>query len=487
MVPEFREYERFSTTVINASLLPVMDHYLASLSTELATVGYNRGFLTMTSAGGMLDLNTVRRLPVRTILSGPAAGVAGANLVARSADLNRFITCDMGGTSTDVCVIEEQRPTVISETVLAGYPIRGLQLEINTVGAGGGSVAHAGADNLLQVGPQSAGADPGPAAYGRGGLLPTVTDANLVLGRLGGDRIFGGAIKPDPDRAKAATGELGQRLGLETESLAEGIVRVAVARMAGAIRAGSVEKGRNPADFVLMPFGGAGPMHGCDLAEELGITEVLVPICPGNLSALGLAAVDYRQELVRTWPRRLDDIRHEEIRSLLAAQQSTGRKLPIVSGLSAECIRFEHAFDMRYSRQMFEITVPIPVARPSPRALSAAFLTLYERTYGYANPSGSIEVVNLRTMVVGEVPKPVLPTVPTRTTPSVPRAMRRVYFRGVASDWPIYDRLVLAAADEFTGPAIIEEPNATTVILPSWTGKVDPWGNLRLSWKGRPS
>jgi N-methylhydantoinase A len=481
VVPEFREYERFSTAVINAFLLPVMDRYLAGLDRALAEAGCGGRLTTMSSAGGTLDIRTVRRLPVRTILSGPAGGVAGALWVANAARLDRFITCDMGGTSTDVCVIENGKPALVSETAFAGYPLKGLQYDINTVGAGGGSIAYAEADSILKVGPRSAGAEPGPAGYGRGGTEPTVTDANLVLGRLGSERRFGDSIRPDPALAAAAVDALARRLDLARDDLAEGILRVATARMAGAIRAITIEKGRDPADFALLPFGGAGPMHACDLAEELGIRDVVVPICPGNLSALGLTASDQRQELVRTCVKRLDTMAAKGISELAASQERAGRALPLLEGLTTSSIRFEHAIDMRYARQAFEITVPLPDPAIAPAQLRELFLALYRRLYGHADTSGAIEIVTLRTIAVGVTGQPAIQRPPTGSGQPAATGTRRVKHRGTESEWRLFDRARFGAGDRFTGPAIVEEANATTVVLPEWSARVDEWGNLRLS------
>jgi len=480
VMPEFREYERFSTAVVNAFLLPVMDRYLAGLDRALSAAGCGGRLVTMSSAGGTLDIDTVRRLPVRTILSGPAGGVAGALWIAGAAGVERFITCDMGGTSTDVCVIERGRPSLVSETAFAGYPLKGLQYDINTVGAGGGSIAHAEADGILKVGPLSAGAEPGPAGYGRGGTEPTVTDANLALGRLGTARRLGGSIAPDRNLAGAAIERLATGLSLAPDELAEGILRLAVARMAGAIRAITVEKGHDPADFALLPFGGAGGMHACDLAEELGMRDVLVPICPGNLSALGLLASDQRQELARTCVCALDRLDGGALAALIAANETTGRALPLLAGLPASRVRFEHALDMRYARQAFEITVPLPSAAPPPAELRARFLDLYRQLYGHADPSGAIEIVTLRTMAVGVTDKPVLQ--PLAAGPGKPAAAggRAVRLRGKVSEWPVFDRAALGSGDRFAGPAIVEEANATTVVLPDWSAVVDRWGNLRL-------
>jgi len=483
VIPEFREYERFSTTVINAFLLPVMDRYLATLDSALKEKGYAGKLMTMSSGGGVLDTATVRRLPVRTILSGPVGGVAGALSVARVAGVDHFVTCDMGGTSTDVCVVERGRPALVSETAFAGYPLKGLQYDINTVGAGGGSIAHAEADGILRVGPISAGAEPGPACYCRGGVEPTVTDANLVLGRLGIARRLGGSITLDRGRAAAAVGRLSGRLGLAIEELAEGILHVTVARMAGAIRAITVERGRDPVDFALLPFGGAGAMHACDLAEELGMRSVLVPVCPGNLSAFGLLASDQRQELVRTWVRPLDGFNAADLTTVIAAQEHAGRSLPLLAGLPPKRIRFEHTLDMRYARQAFEIAVPLPDTMVDPAAIRSLFLELYLQLYGHADTTGAIEIVTLRTVAIGITDKPSLQ--PLSVGAARPRATgtRPVRLRGSVSEWPIFDRARFAAGDRFKGPAIVEEDNATSVVLPDWNGEVDQWGNLRLKRK----
>ena len=270
VVPEFREYERFSTTVINAYLLPVMDHYMSSLGARLGEAGYRGKVFTMSSGGGIMDLDAARSMPVRTILSGPAGGVAGALWIAKATDLRDFITCDMGGTSTDVCLIENLQAASVSETAFAGYPIKGREVAINTVGAGGGSVAYMEAGRTLQVGPRSAGAEPGPACYGRGGTEPTVTDANVVLGRLG-PRLLGGVIRPDLQRATVVVAALADQLGVASaEEMAEGIVRIAVAQMANAIREISIERGFHPKDFTVLAFDGGGGFVATGVARELG-------------------------------------------------------------------------------------------------------------------------------------------------------------------------------------------------------------------------
>ena len=368
VVPEFREYERFSTTVVNAYLLPVIDRYVKALGTRLDRAGYRGPVLTMSSAGGVMDLDTARTLAVRTILSGPAGGVAGATWIAGSVALEDFITCDMGGTSTDVCLIESGRPATSTESAFMGYPIKGRQIDINTVGAGGGSIAYIEGGSVLKVGPRSAGADPGPACYGKGGAEPTVTDANVVLGRVG-HRPLGGAIRLDPERARVAVADLATRLGIaDVETMAEGIVRLVVAEMANAIREISIERGYDSARFTLVPFGGAGPMHATQIAAELGMRRVLVPLDPGNLSALGLLVSDQRREHVRTFLAPLANLDLDAIVAALDEQERAGRKEMQASGEEVLEVRFAHALDIRYARQGFELTVDlagVPSASPT--------------------------------------------------------------------------------------------------------------------------
>ena len=481
VIAEFREYERFSTTVINAFLLPVMDRYLEAFDRALRESGYAGPVTTMSSAGGTLDIATTRDLPVRTILSGPAGGVAGAMWIGKATQLDRFITCDMGGTSTDVCVVENGRPVTITETAFAGFPLKGTQFDINTVGAGGGSIAYAEADGILKVGPRSAGAEPGPAAYGRGGDEPTVTDANLVLGRLSSEHPLGGNVKLDSSLSVAALGRLAQRLGMSIEDLAEGIVQLTVARMSGAIRAITVERGRDPSDYVLMPFGGAGGMHGCDLAEELGIREVVIPIAPGNLSALGLLASDLRQELVRTCVSSLDELDVNGLNEMIAAQERSGRALPMLSHVPTDRVAFEHSLDMRYARQAFEISVPLSPGPVSRAALRALFLDLYKQLYGHADTQGEIEIVTLRTIVVGVTDKPAPKRIQRGSENPQPKHRRKTRLRGVSREVNVYDREELRSGQCFEGPAIVEEANATTVLLPGWHGSVDDLGNLRIT------
>ena len=482
VVPEFREYERFSTTVINAYLLPVIDRYVKALATRLHSAGYHNPVLTMSSAGGVMDLDTARTLPVRTILSGPAGGVAGATWVASAVGLDDFITCDMGGTSTDVCLIESGRPSTSTESALMGYPIKGRQVDINTIGAGGGSVAYIERASALKVGPRSAGADPGPACYGRGGTEPTVTDANVVLGRVS-RRPLGGSIQLDVDQAQRAVAQLGAQLGItDAQQMAEGIVSLVVAEMANAIREISIERGYDPARFTLVPFGGAGPMHATQVARELGIRRVLIPLDPGNLSALGLIVSDQRREYVRTFHARLEGVDFDALLMALHEQEAAGREEMRASEDALLGVQFAHALDMRYARQGFELTVELQEHPGDASILRDAFLDTYARQYGHADTDGDIEIVNLRTTVIGVTPKPQVRRLP-RGDGDVSVAALESRLLSVAGQWltvPVYERERLPVDATFLGPTVIEEAGSTTVVLSGWCGHRDEMGNLVL-------
>jgi N-methylhydantoinase A len=483
VVPEFREYERFSTTVINASLMPVMGRYIGALDAALTEAGCGGRLFTMSSSGGTMDSELACRLPVRTILSGPAGGVAGSLWVANAIGLQNFITCDMGGTSTDVCLVEAGQPDTVTEVAFAGYPIKGHQISINTVGAGGGSLAYLEAGNILRVGPRSAGAQPGPACYGHGGVEPTVTDANVALDRMDTTRRLGGHIEIHRERAVRAIGVLAERVGsADISHLAEGIIKIAVARMASAIREITIEKGHNPSDFALMAFGGAGPMHAAALSEELGIREVVIPLHPGNLSALGLIASDQRYDLVRTFLRMLSKLEASEIETALDTAEREAAALLAARGFTSDNIRFEHTLDMRYVRQAFEITVALPGRPVSREELRASFLATYERHYGHVDTASEIEIVNLRTTAVGLTAKPTMGSL-DEANGSLSEAClgsTDMIVAGSTVKTALYDREKLPCGESVSGPCIIEELGATTVVLPGWTCQRDTYGNLRL-------
>tara|TARA_B100000686_G_scaffold133157_1_gene140124 strand:+ start:12021 stop:14066 length:2046 start_codon:yes stop_codon:yes gene_type:complete len=483
VVPEFREYERFSTTVINAYLLPVMTRYLSTLGDSLAAKEYRGPVYTMASNGGTMDLETAQQLPIRTILSGPVGGVTGALWITADAAVTDFVTCDMGGTSTDVCLIENGQPAAINETAFVGYPIKGRQVDINTVGAGGGSIAYAENGDTLRVGPRSAGAKPGPACYDHGGTDATVTDANMVLGRVGNRRL-GGSIQPKQELAQTAVSTLATELSVpDVFRMANGIVRVAVAQMASAIREITIERGHDPTEFTLVAFGGAGPMHATLLADEIGMREVFIPVFPGNLSALGLLASDQIHESVVTFLGRLNSLDLAALLSTRDAQVTEGRRELIRRGFTNDTIRFTHSIDMRYSRQAFEITVEMATESWSLASLRRAFLDTYERHYGHADSNGEIEVVNLRTSIIGVNKKPMVPRAHERRG-SIEDAIigsRESWFDESLIVVNIYDREKLPVNQRFSGPAIVEEDGSTTVVTPGWTGHIDSAGNLRLT------
>ncbi|MET0850216.1 MAG: hydantoinase/oxoprolinase family protein [Candidatus Rokuibacteriota bacterium] len=485
VVAEYREFERFSTTVLNAYLQPLMDAYLGGLEDRLLAAGYTHGILTVGSSGGMMTTETARRLPIRTIFSGPAGGVSQACHVGAAAGTPNVITYDMGGTSTDVCLVKDLRPIMTSDSMVGAFPVKVPQIDMHTVGAGGGSIAWLDVDGSLQVGPRSAGASPGPAAYGLGGTEPTVTDANVVLGRIGGRRRLGGSIVIDPPRAREAVAGLAARLGgMGVEELAEGIVRIAVARMTSAIREISIQRGHDPRDFTLVAFGGAGPMHAVALAEEIAIPRVLVPRHPGNFSALGLLASDIKHDHVRT---RLGALREQG--AVLAAvydeMETLARGQLEREGFDPTAQRLLRTLDLRYRGQAFELNLTVGAGLGGPAALVAvedAFHREHRAVYGHENRAATVELVNARLTAFGLVAKPATDRYRSAAVALDDALVERrpVRFRGDALDCPVWERDRLPEGARLAGPAIVEEFGATTVLPPGWTAALDEHGNLRL-------
>ena len=481
VVAEYREFERFSTTVLNAYLQPLMDGYLSGLEERLRGVGYAHGVLTVASSGGMMTTDTARRLPIKTIFSGPAGGVSQACFVGEAAGVRDLITYDMGGTSTDVCLVRDLLPPATSDGMVGAFPVKVPQIDMHTVGAGGGSLAWLDVDGSLQVGPRSAGANPGPAAYGLGGTEPTVTDANVVLGRIGPARRLGGSITIDAARARRAVADLASRMGdvMTVDALAEGIVRIAVARMTSAIREISIQRGHDPRDFTLVAFGGAGPMHALALADEIGLLRVLVPRHPGNFSALGLLASDIKHDEVRTRVGPLRE-RWSLLASLLAEMERGVRRQLELEGFDAARQRMRRSLDLRYRSQAFELNLEL--GAESLAAVEAAFHQCHQAMYGHADPTATIELVNARLSAYGVVAKPAPERL--RAAAAAPEAAlierRAVRFGGAAHDCPVWERERLPPDAELRGPAIVEEFGATTVVPPGWRGAVDGYGNLRF-------
>jgi N-methylhydantoinase A len=481
VVAEYREFERFSTTVLNAYLQPLMDAYLGGLEQRLRAVGYAHGVLTVASSGGMMTTETARRLPIKTIFSGPAGGVSQACFVGGACGVSDLITYDMGGTSTDVCLVRDLTPLATSDGTVGAFPVKVPQIDMHTVGAGGGSLAWLDVDGSLQVGPRSAGATPGPAAYGLGGTEPTVTDANVVLGRIGTTRRLGGSIALDASLAHRAVAGLAERMGgaLTVDALAEGIVRIAVARMTSAIREISIQRGHDPRDFTLVAFGGAGPMHALALADEIGIPRVLVPRPPGNFSALGLLASDIKHDDVRTRVGPLRD-RWPLLAGLFAEMEGGARRQLELEGFETGQQRMRRSLDLRYRSQAFELNLELgdePLA-----TLEAAFHERHRAMYGHADPTAVIDLVNARLSAYGVVARPATERYQSGAASLAAALIERrpVRFDGAVHDCPVWERERLPADAELHGPAIVEEFGATTVVPPGWGGAVDAYGNLRF-------
>lgn len=480
IVPEYREFERLSTTAINGYTLPKMAGYLRRLSGHVRDHD-GRDLYVMSSNGGIMSSNVAASFPARTILSGPAGGVRGATLIAESAGIRNLLTCDMGGTSTDVSLIRDLDPDVVQVTMIAGLPLKIAQLDINTVGAGGGSIAWVDVDGTLRVGPKSAGASPGPACYGQGGESVTVTDANLFLGRLGTDSLLGGGLHLRVELAKKALESLSRAAHYsDLDRLADGVIQLVVANMVGALREISLQRGHDPREFVLFPFGGAGPLHAVDIAREMGMSKIIVPRFPGNLSAIGLLNSDIRYDLARTLVAPLAKLDLSTLGSMFDELDREGRDALTAEGFDDRSIRIERTIDMRYLGQAHALSVAMPAAFDRD-ILTRDFEAQYRRRYGFCRPGHAIEAVVLRATAVGQVPKHVLPPIRPHTgqVEAAVKARRPVYFRGRwFRDCAVYEREALGAGVAISGPAIVEEFGSTTALPPDAKALVDGCGNL---------
>jgi N-methylhydantoinase A len=495
ILPEYREFERTSTTVVNAYLVPVMSSYLSEIERIAdahsqsasprpkipARAGGASRVRIMQSSGGVLSAGAASRAPVRTILSGPAGGVLGAQYVAELAGFGRIITLDMGGTSTDVALMDsgnESPLATTTESVVSGMPVAVPMLDIHTVGAGGGSIARFDRAGALRVGPESAGADPGPICYGRG-EKPTVTDANLILGRIPASGLLGGAFELDlPRTQRLMNRERGPMPSVE--AFAQGVVDVVNAVMEKAVRVISVERGHDPRDYTMVAFGGAGGLHACDLAAALEIPRVLVPCFPGALSALGILRADVTKDFSRTVRleiRVVAEMRPKLLR-LFAELEREGRKQMRAEGFPGpSAVRIHRSLDMRYAGQSYELKVPFA------GDIVAAFHRAHESRYGYFDRARTCEVVNVRARFTGRTPKPGLPKLASGGSNSSRALVSKapVYFHGrrqAATDF--YDRSKLLAGNRIPGPAVVTEYSATTLLPPNWIGRVDRTGNLIL-------
>ena len=499
ILPEIREFERASTASLNAALQPVVGRYLERLENTLRSEGFTGQILIVQSNGGVMSVQTARRLPVRTALSGPAAGVIACAHIARTAGFENVITGDMGGTSFDVSLIAGGESALSAQTSIDfGMVVRTPMIEITTIGAGGGSVARVDRSGLLQVGPESAGADPGPVCYGLGSKRPTVTDANVVLGRINAERPIGGKLaRLDVEAARAAIlAEVGKPLGLDVMAAAEAIIRVANAKMAGAVRLVSVERGHDPKRFAYMPFGGGGALHVCAMMKEVGVVRGLIPRYPGVTSALGCVIADMRHDFVQTINQPLADLDVARFGARLAQTLKEGEAVLGTAAVSFE--RTEHLLelDMLYVGQTHTLSVPVPLPGRSTTgskaldraAIQEAFEARYLATYGKLLEGIAIRVLNMRVSVIGRRPKfdlsllaPAAGKPGPESTKASQTGTRKLWLDGAWRDAPVYERLSLPVGTRIEGPALFEQSDTTVFLEPRMAADVDRLGNLVIS------
>ena len=503
VAPEFREYFRASTTVINAVIGPLVGRYLSNIGRRLEDRGITGDLLVMQSSGGVYSAEAAVERPVFMVESGPAAGAVAATHIGAAAGHKNLISFDMGGTTAKVCMILGGEPRVTKDYTVGaeaqsgagafggadGYPVRTPVIDLVEIGAGGGSIAWVDSGGALRVGPRSSGAEPGPACYGLGGTQPTITDANLVLGRLNPEYFAGGSMPLDPDLSAAAIKEhCADPLGMDVEAAADGIIEIANSMMVGALRLVSVQRGHDPRDFLLVAFGGAGPAHAARIAQDSGMAGVLIPPSPGTASALGLLATDLRLDRSATHLELADNVDAAELdrkfRTLEAESTSAFR----ANTSNGAGVNFRRSIEMRYYGQSFELDIPTPAGTLDEKGLSsviAAFHEDHERAYGFKVPSEPVEFVNLRLVAVQPITKPA--TRPLSKTSgdesSGVKGRRRVFFAelGGWTDTAVYDRYAMNVSARLTGPTIIEEADSLTVVPPGWEAHVDELGNLILT------
>ena len=486
VAPEWREYERTSTTVLSAYVAPIVDAYLRELDGKLVAEGLRTPLRVMQSNGGIMTAAAARSKPVQTLFSGPVggtiAGVAVAeDLVDELDDAARLICVDMGGTSFDVSLVVDGAADVEPEATIEGHPIIAPTVAIHTIGAGGGSVAHV-AGGGLRVGPRSAGAVPGPASYGSGGTEPTVTDANLLLGRLPSVARLGGAMELDRSAAERAVADVGGALGLSNTDLASGVVAVADAAMANAIREITVRRGIDPRTFGLVAFGGAGPLHAVAIAEELELPRVIVPADPGVLSAYGMLRSDARHDAVRSYFQRVAQVAPGDLEATFDALREQARLLLKEDGVEADAIVLEPSADLRYSGQEYTVTVPIPEGRDAATTLELIgeeFAAAHHARYGHSNPGEAVEFVNLRIAAIGRIEHPGRVTLEPGSLPD-PVAVEQVRFDDAWHDTVVHRRDQLPRDVVLRGPAVVLEDACTSLVPPGWSSRVSRHGHLVL-------
>jgi len=502
--PEYREYLRASTTAVNAAVMPIVSRYVDALESRLHALGAVAPFYVMQSNGGVMTSASAKARPVYMVESGPAAGVIAAGAIAAPYGYRNVMSFDMGGTTAKVGLIQDgqlrlsteievgaQSVTPLGEGRGGGYPIRTPVIDLVEVGAGGGSEAWIDAGGALRVGPRSAGARPGPACYGRGGTTPTITDANLVLGRLNPAFFLGGEMALDTEAARRAIAErVATPLRLDPLAAAAGIVEIANAHMIGAMRLVSVQRGYDPRDFVLVAFGGAGPLHANALARELGIPAVLVPLNPGIASAVGMLMTDLRHEFVTTRRMRLDTLTPATLEALFTDFLAEGAARLDRDGVPASDRQMRRSVDLRYHGQSFELSITVPpgtLSAADVARLRAEFDAAHERAYGYAAPEDAVELVNVRLAAIGMTPRPRRAPLPagSRDPGGALSGTREVWFAEIGG-WRrtnVFDRTKLLGGNVIAGPAIVEGHDASTLVHPGWEAAVDQHGNLMV----RPS
>jgi len=484
ILSEYREYERGVTAAVNASVQPILDRYIRRLMEELRSRGFTRDLLVMQGNGGTVAAGLAAETAVNTVMSGPASGIIAAAYTATASGVANVITYDMGGTSTDVGLIKDGVPTVSAELEIEyAMPIHVPMVDVHTIGAGGGSIAFLSDAGMLQVGPRSAGALPGPICYGRGGTEPTITDANLLLGRLNPAELLGVDNPVSLEHVKGIfEARIGKALGLDAIGTAAAIIRIANDKMAGAIRMVSLAKGHDPRDFALFPFGGAGPLHASALAMELGIPRLLIPMRPGITNALGCAAADLRHDYVNTVNKPLPSLDESLVKSTLAAQIAEGRATLGREGVAIEGVRLLHFADMQFQGQSHILTVALPGTGISRAELQKRFDAAYSERFGVELPEIRAVLVNLHTAVIGLRRRFDLAVLGhserAKDLAGAKNGERAVWFEGGFRATPVYQREKLPAEARFEGPAIIEQLDCTTVIEPGNRVQLDGLGNL---------
>ena len=487
VLPEFREYERALTACMNSYVRPKVAAYVNRLQEQLSGIGAKADVNILRSDAGLMTTREAARNPIYGVLSGPSGGVAGALFVARKAGFDDILAFDMGGTSTDVALCQNGQPTIGRETAIGHFRIKVPSVNVHTVGAGGGSIAHVPElTKALRVGPQSAGAEPGPAAYGKGGSEPTVTDANVVLGHLP-PSLLGGEMELDVEAARGAVQTVADAMGLDSvEQAAEGIVAIVNENMAGALRLVSVQRGHDPREFALVAYGGAGPLHANALASLMGSFPVIVPPAPGLLCAIGDLVADFRDEFAQTYIRLLGDASGAEVAEILDGLGTRATEWLEGEGIPADARRVLYSADMRYHRQGYEIPValdPDEVRTEGLAELEERFNGLHEQLYGFRMPGTACEIVNLRAVGYGSVPKPELPVGEAGDADASGAVVdeHQVVFDGRRVPTKIYDRSRLQPGASLEGPAIVTEFDSTTVVLPGHRAEVDVNFNILIT------